>query len=187
MDTPSLGNAPFGRNNIRRAVLTASKVAEIRQLYGKGAVTQGQLSRDYGVSVVQIGRIVRGEVWQGLGPVQAGARELEESAQRMMELQDKLNRGEVERKRVEAEKKLPSHDLTPQSVRDRAAAYLDPQVALERPAGTAKASGRVIPLSPLEGGDGGADETQGEGLKKLVNNASGLCGDNANELLKELS
>lgn len=87
MDTPSLGNAPFGRNNLRRSVLTASKVGEIRALYGKGHVTQGQLARDYGVSVVQIGRIVRGEVWQGLGPQQVGARELEESAARMLALQ----------------------------------------------------------------------------------------------------
>lgn len=181
METPSLGNAPFGRNNIRRAVLTASKVAEIRQLYGKGAVTQGQLSRDYGVSVVQIGRIVRGEVWQGLGPVQAGAKELEESAQRMLELQERLDRGEVERNKVEAERKLPSHDLTPQSVRDKAAMYLDPRAAL----GTAKANERVIPLSPLEGGDGGEDETRGEGLRALVDNASGLLCNNALDDLKQ--
>jgi transcriptional regulator with XRE-family HTH domain len=90
MDTPSLGNAPFGRNNLRRAVLTASKVQEMRALYGRGHVTQGQLARDYGVSVVQVGRIVRGEVWQGLGPQQAGAEELEASARRLMELQESL-------------------------------------------------------------------------------------------------
>jgi transcriptional regulator with XRE-family HTH domain len=90
MDTPSLGNAPFGRNNLRRAVLTASKVQEMRALYAKGRVTQGQLSRDFGVSVVTIGRIVRGESWQGLGPQQAGADELEASARRLMELQESL-------------------------------------------------------------------------------------------------
>ena len=58
MDTPSLGNAPFGKGNLRRSVLTASKVGEIRALYGRGHVTQGQLARDYGVSVVQIGVVV---------------------------------------------------------------------------------------------------------------------------------
>jgi len=92
MDTPSMGNGPFQTHNTRRAVLTASKVQEMRALYGKGHVTQGQLARDYGVSVVQVGRIVRGEVWQGLGPQQAGARELEDSAQRMLELQESLIR-----------------------------------------------------------------------------------------------
>lgn len=105
MDTPSLGNAPFGKNNLRRSVLTASKVGEIRALYGRGHVTQGQLARDYGVSVVQIGRIVRGEVWQGLGPQQVGARELEDSAARMLALQEEMLG------RMEAEVPAPSSGL----------------------------------------------------------------------------
>jgi hypothetical protein len=146
MDAPSLGNAPFQRNNLRRAVLTASKVEEIRRMYARGAVTQGQLSRDFGVSVVQIGRIVRGEVWQGLGPVQAGARELEASAERMLELQRKLDaeRGVVQ---------------------------------------------RTVPPSPLDGGEGGVDETQGTGgaalatikARELGDSARGLLGDNTRE------
>lgn len=43
--------------------LNLSLVAEIRKLYGEGH-TQGALARHFGVSVGQIGRIVRGESWQ---------------------------------------------------------------------------------------------------------------------------
>ena len=184
MDTPSAGNGPFQRNNIRRAVLTASKVMEIRKFYEAGTVTQGQLSRDYGVSVVQIGRIVRGEVWQGLGPVAAGARELEASAEAMLELQRKIDREGLVTKLAEA--KGPTwaeQQLTPEA-RARLSLFRDVAPQVERPLGTTKA--RVIPPSPMDGGDGGIDETQGVGLAKLVDNASGLCGHNANEYLKEL-
>jgi len=69
-------------------------------------------------------------------------------------------------------------------------------VVPERPREAAKA--RVIPPSPLDGGEGGEDETQGVGMKALgeralandkarEDNASALSGNNANELLKELS
>lgn len=43
--------------------LSEGMVGEIRRRYAKGE-TQGALSRGYGVSVGQIGRIVRGESWQ---------------------------------------------------------------------------------------------------------------------------
>jgi hypothetical protein len=43
--------------------LTQQQVVEIRQLYGEG-YTQGALSRHFGVSIGQVGRIVRGESWQ---------------------------------------------------------------------------------------------------------------------------
>ena len=43
--------------------LSGMSVGEIRRRYSSGE-TQGALSRDYGVSVGQIGRIVRGESWQ---------------------------------------------------------------------------------------------------------------------------
>lgn len=53
----------FRRGHTQAARLTATKVLEIRQRYASGE-TQGALSRDYQVSVGQIGRIVRGEAWQ---------------------------------------------------------------------------------------------------------------------------
>ena len=58
-------------------------------------------------------------------------------------------------------------------------------VAPERPREAAKA--RAIPPSPLDGGEGGEDETGGTGVKMLGDNLSALSGHNANELLKELS
>ena len=54
----------FERKNSSAAKLTAEDVRLIREYYGEGA-TQGQLCRHYGVSVGQIGRIVRGESWAG--------------------------------------------------------------------------------------------------------------------------
>jgi len=171
METPSLGNGPFQRNNIRRAVLTASKVEEIRRLYSKGAVTQGQLSRDYGVSVVQIGRIVRGEVWQGLGPVEASQRELEASAEKMLALQRKLEEEGGVKELVAA--KGPSwaeQQLTPEA-RERLRLYTEPapMQEAERPS-TPK---RVIPPSPLDDGDGGLDETGGVGIRTLEQTLAG--------------
>lgn len=92
VEPPSPGNAPFARKNTRAAHLTASQVLEIRDFYERGRVTQGQLARDYGVSVVQIGRIVRGEVWQGLRKALPSTAAIEESAARMMALQEEINR-----------------------------------------------------------------------------------------------
>jgi len=89
---PGPGNAPFQRKNTRAAHLTASQVLEIRDFYERGRVTQGQLARDYGVSVVQIGRIVRGEVWQGLRKALPSAAAIDESAQRMLALQAEISR-----------------------------------------------------------------------------------------------
>jgi len=62
------GGRPFRLHNKAQGnrKLTYSQVQEIRTLYEAGT-TQGQLCREYGVSVVQIGRIVRGEVWKDAG------------------------------------------------------------------------------------------------------------------------
>ena len=53
----------FNRGHSAAAKLTAQQVLEIRQHYNAGW-TQGRLSREYRVSIGQIGRIVRGEAWQ---------------------------------------------------------------------------------------------------------------------------
>ena len=53
----------FGNRNTKSAKLTLTKVAEIRERYETGE-TQGSLARMFGVSIGQIGRIVRGESWQ---------------------------------------------------------------------------------------------------------------------------
>ena len=86
------------------SALNWMKVRELREAYG-GGETQGSLSKRFGVSVITIGRIVRGESWQekgGGGAVVRGAggfvppvmtmEELDRSAQRMLELQKTLGR-----------------------------------------------------------------------------------------------
>lgn len=53
----------FAVGNRGASKLTPQGVQEIRRRYEDGE-TQGKLSREFGVSVTQIGRIVRWEVWQ---------------------------------------------------------------------------------------------------------------------------
>ena len=55
----------FTQQNSKASKLSASEVVEIRRLYLEG-MTQGALCREFGVSIVTIGRIVRGETWQKL-------------------------------------------------------------------------------------------------------------------------
>lgn len=61
----------FGRRNTGARKLNVLEVQRIRKLYSEGA-TQRTLALEYSMSVVQIGRIVRGESW----PTGAGARGL---------------------------------------------------------------------------------------------------------------
>ena len=56
----------FSRNNVKASKLTPTQVLEIKELYA-GGVTQGALCRRFGMSVGQIGRIVRGESWVSVG------------------------------------------------------------------------------------------------------------------------
>lgn len=80
----------FGGHNQKAAKLSGGNVADMRALYKQGGVTQGELSRRYGVSVIQIGRILRGEVWQKV-PVEErmlSAGELQEQAERLLRLQE---------------------------------------------------------------------------------------------------
>ncbi len=53
----------FSKDNVRAARLNSDQVAEMRQLYAQG-VTQRALGEHYGLSTVQVGRIVRGESWK---------------------------------------------------------------------------------------------------------------------------
>lgn len=54
----------FGIHNSKSAKLSPSQVLELRQRYRDGW-TQGALARLYQISVGQVGRICRGESWQG--------------------------------------------------------------------------------------------------------------------------
>lgn len=77
----------FTLNNRHASRLTENQVLEIRERYRTGRVTQGVLSREYGVSIVQIGRIVRGEVWQNVIP-EVTDDEIRASAERLMKVQN---------------------------------------------------------------------------------------------------
>lgn len=78
----------FRTRNSASAKLTPVKVVEIRERYAAGGITQGALAREYQLSVVQIGRIIRQEVWQALPPMPASEADLLASAKRMLELQE---------------------------------------------------------------------------------------------------
>lgn len=56
----------FTERNTRSAKLTASQVQEMRSKYAQGGYTQGRLAREYGISVIQAGRILRRESWHTL-------------------------------------------------------------------------------------------------------------------------
>lgn len=77
--------AKLGRGNSAASKLSPTQVLAIRERYGQGW-TQGSLCREFGVSIVQIGRIVRNEVWQNLthGPVVLSEGEIQASAERAL-------------------------------------------------------------------------------------------------------
>lgn len=60
----------FGKRNMAARKLDSKKVEEIRCAYDEGE-TQGSIARRYGMSAVQIGRIVRGESWNASAKVHA--------------------------------------------------------------------------------------------------------------------
>lgn len=62
----------FGRSNRAAKKLTLEEVVEIRRRYDSGD-TQGALARSFGISAVQIGRIVRGESWNSSNAPRRGA------------------------------------------------------------------------------------------------------------------
>lgn len=74
----------FHKRNSLAAKLVAEQVVEIRRKYATGEHTQGGLAREYKISVVQIGRILRGESWQGL-PTEPTQEEIDRSMTSVLE------------------------------------------------------------------------------------------------------
>lgn len=72
----------FQKRNTRSAKLDQEQVRMIRRRYGQGE-SQGSLARELGLSIGQIGRIVRGEAWQSVKP-EPTDKEIAESAQRLL-------------------------------------------------------------------------------------------------------
>ena len=85
------GSGKMGFRNTKAAKLTPSQVVEIRTRYAEGE-TQAHLSRVFGVGVQQIGRIVRGEAWQGKAPAEVKRKSPHEIAQSVWE---KIQMGEI--------------------------------------------------------------------------------------------
>lgn len=113
----------FTAGHRRSAKLSADQVRRMRELYSEGA-TQGSLARAFGVSVGQVGRIVRGESWQSYQRIltdqeieeqveeqalAAGADEIDTSAALLLE---KLRSSEPE----------PDHDPLEEIMQRRSAA-----------------------------------------------------------------
>jgi len=78
----------FHVKNSKAAKLTASQVIEIRRLYAESDATQGQIARDFEISAVQVGRILRGESWQQLPATMPTREEMDMSARRLYEMQE---------------------------------------------------------------------------------------------------
>ena len=72
----------FPKGNTRAAKLTGEQVMNIRGRYARGGVTQGELCREYRVSINTIARIVNGQSWAGL-PIPLSERELQASQARL--------------------------------------------------------------------------------------------------------
>src|SRR5208337_974748 len=93
----------FRKRNTGSAILTATKVLDIRRRAASGE-TQGSLSRLFGVGVGQIGRIVRGEVWQNV-PMPDAANASEERLLEMLGI-DRPSTSGWDRMQAEAQAKL---------------------------------------------------------------------------------
>jgi len=78
-----------GRKATRK--LSAGDVRQMRELYGEGA-TQGALARHFGMSIGQVGRIVRGESWaEGAGERTPTQAEFDGILQRLQMVQARVN------------------------------------------------------------------------------------------------
>ena len=148
----------FGLKNNAARKLTIGQVNEIRDLYAQG-YTQGSIGKHFGVSIGQIGRIVRGESWMKVAMTRAMTpAEIEASAQRLLAVQEAYN---LRQGMTEDEKELA--------------------IALGAMPEPPK---RIVPPSLLDGGDS-PDETRGGGMAGLTKALMPL--QEAGKLIEELS
>ena len=180
------GNSNLTENDVRR-IRAAGKTTPTRQL-----------AEAYGIGVETVRKILRRDTWQwvtdalGENELDMRARESEARMAKLLELQAQS----VETVETTVrELSWTEKSMSPEA-RARLALFRDEPVG--RTPVQPQTRTRVIPPSPLDGGEGGEDETQGVGMKALgeralandkarEDNASALSGHNANELLKELS
>lgn len=108
-----MSQGQFTRHNLRSAKLTASKVAEIRYRYNNNLASQGQLSREFQVSIGQIGRIVRGESWQQFGMQETEEQIADQAQQSMERMRRMLAELPVADETKEVKEFIPPPDMPP--------------------------------------------------------------------------
>lgn len=146
----------FSRHNSKASKVTAGQVMEMREKYTAGA-TQRELCQEYNLSVVQVGRIVRGESWRRLPATMPTGdqndlmlQKVIESARHAQEFgPERAPWQEPERVPVEPAMPLPAEVLRKRDI-------LLGRLLMDSP-----------PPSPLEGGDA-PDATDGSGVERLV-------------------
>lgn len=87
-----MSDSQFKPNNRYGAKITVTDVQKMRADYATGKTTQGALSRIYGISVIQIGRIIRYESWQNVPPFVLSGEDLALSANRILRIQEEAER-----------------------------------------------------------------------------------------------
>lgn len=100
------------QGNAKASKLSPTQVQEIRRLYQAGGWSQGALAREFCISVVQIGRIVRGEVWQHLPATTRlmSEGELQAAAERLLKLQEEVQ-GQTKLQQVAQETLGPAKQM----------------------------------------------------------------------------
>lgn len=154
---------PFRHNNKQQGnrKLTQEKVRDIRTLY-EGGMTQGALAREFDVSVIQIGRIVRYEVWRDAPAAVPTRAAMQSTQERLAELQGQLERREI----PSAEKPSMDSLLTAEPQRDK-------DLVKEFYAAPLR---KEPPPMALDEDFNPPDETEGSGLKKLQQTAKEILG-----------
>lgn len=79
----------------RSAKTTWADVQRLRELYNSGR-TQGSLAREFGLSIGQVGRIVRGEAWQTAEPEPEEPSLSPEIEASLQKLRDELDSAQLE-------------------------------------------------------------------------------------------
>jgi transcriptional regulator with XRE-family HTH domain len=82
----------FSKHHTRAAKMTAEMVFKMRQRYAEGA-SQSELADEFDLSIVQVGRIVRGEAWRSVAnPAKMlSEEELAAVGRRLLETQREVN------------------------------------------------------------------------------------------------
>jgi len=89
----------FQGRNTKAAKLTITEVREMRERYAEGW-TQGRLSAEYGIGIIQVGRIVRGECWKDGAPQRKPQEVSRESLEKLAEMSKMIKEGTLKPERV---------------------------------------------------------------------------------------